>query len=133
MVFYVFAVIYQIFTKSTPPTLIGRRHTRSRYMSKSSFHILYGKVKLIRLFYVHLSITYNSQHEEKRNINFPWTLVYIKKLAFGFPWENYFTPGFVCSQHTAQLAKTPPSQGTYSHLGRMEPWRYISCAQRNSR
>ena len=33
--------------------------------------------------------------------NFPWSLGYIRKLAFGSPWGSYFTPGFVCSQHMA--------------------------------
>ena len=32
--------------------------------------------------------------------NFSWSLGYIRKLAFGSPWGNYFTPGFVFSQHT---------------------------------
>ena len=32
---------------------------------------------------------------------FPWPLGYIRRLAFGSPWGSYFTPGFVCSQHTA--------------------------------
>ena len=27
------------------------------------------------------------------DINFPWSLGFIKKLAFGSPWGNYFTPG----------------------------------------
>ena len=29
--------------------------------------------------------------------------------------------------------QTPPSQGTNSHLSRVEPRRFIYCAQRNSR
>ena len=33
------------------------------------------------------------------DINFPWSLGFIRKLAFGSCWGNYFTPGFVCSQH----------------------------------
>ena len=37
-----------------------------------------------------------------------------------FPWGNYFTPGFECSQHTAsrniKYAQTLPSHGTNSHL-----------------
>ena len=69
--------------------------------------------------------------------NFPWSLGYIRKLAFGSPWGNYFTPGFVCSQHTAprniKLAQTQPSQSTSSHLGRVETLKFISCALRNSR
>ena len=32
--------------------------------------------------------------------NFPWPLGYIRKLAFRSPGGSYFTPGFVCSQHT---------------------------------
>ena len=47
------------------------------------------------------------------DINLTWWLGYIRKLAFGSPWGNYFTPGFVYSQHTApknnKLAQTPPS------------------------
>ena len=58
--------------------------------------------------------------------NFPWSLDYIVKLAFRYPWGNYFTPGFVSSQHTVQesikLAHTPSSQGS-----RVEPQRFISC------
>ena len=34
-------------------------------------------------------------------IHFPWSLGYIRKLVFGSPWGNYFTPGFVCNQHKA--------------------------------
>ena len=68
---------------------------------------------------------------------FPWSLGYIRKLTFGSPWGYYFTPGFVCSQHTApmniKLAQIQPSKGTTSHIGRVEPRRYISCALRNSR
>ena len=60
--------------------------------------------------------------------NFPWSLAYIRKLAFGPPCGNYF----VCSQHTAPknttLAQTQLSQGTDSHLGRVELRRFISCA-----
>ena len=56
--------------------------------------------------------------------------------VFCSPWTNYFTPGFVCGQHTApgniKLAQTPLSQGTNSYLGRVDPRRFISCAQRNS-
>ena len=56
--------------------------------------------------------------------NFPWSFGYIRKLAFESPWGNYFTPGLVCRQYTAhmniKLAQTPPSQGTNSHLGRVE-------------
>ena len=33
--------------------------------------------------------------------NLPWSLGYIRKLEFVSPWENYFTPGFMCSQHMA--------------------------------
>ena len=33
--------------------------------------------------------------------NFLWSLGYIRKLVFVSPWGNYFTPDFVCSQHTA--------------------------------
>ena len=70
------------------------------------------------------------------DINFSWSLDYIRKLAFGSPMINYFTPGFVCSQHAApkniKLAQTLSSKGTNSHLGRVEARRFISCAQRNS-
>ena len=64
--------------------------------------------------------------------NFPKSLGYIRKLAFRSLWGNYFTLGFVC------IHKTAPSnilhrQGTNSHLGRVEPRRFISCALRNSR
>ena len=58
------------------------------------------------------------------DINFPWSLGYIRKLVFGSPWGNYFTPSFVCSQHTVprniELTQTSPSHGTNSHLGRVE-------------
>ena len=68
--------------------------------------------------------------------NFPSSLGYIiRKLVFGSPRGNNFTPSFVCSQLTAprniKLAQTLPS-GTSSHLGREEPWRFISCGHRNS-
>ena len=40
------------------------------------------------------------------------------------PRGNYFTPGLVCSQHTAPmnitLAQTPSSQGTNSHIVRLD-------------
>lgn len=56
--------------------------------------------------------------------DFPLSLGYIRKLAFRFPWENYFTTGFVCSQQTApgnvKLAQTQDSQGTNSHLGEVK-------------
>ena len=43
--------------------------------------------------------------------NFHWSLGYIRKLAFGSCWGNYFSPSFVCSQHMAprniKLAQTP--------------------------
>ena len=49
------------------------------------------------------------------------------------PWRNYLTPGFVYSQHTAPMnIKTPSSQDTSSHLGQIEPRRFITCAQTNS-
>ena len=35
------------------------------------------------------------------DINLPWSLGYISKLAFGAPWGNFFTHSFMCSQHTA--------------------------------
>ena len=57
--------------------------------------------------------------------NFHWSLCYSRKLEFGSHWGNYFTPSFVCSQQTApryiKLAQTLPSQGTNSHIGRVEP------------
>ena len=31
------------------------------------------------------------------DINFSWSLGYIRKPVFGPPWRNYFAPGFVCS------------------------------------
>ena len=69
--------------------------------------------------------------------NFPWSLFYIMKLAFWSPGGKYFTSGVVCSQHMApgniQHAQTQTSQDTNSHLGRVEPRRFICCAQRNSR
>ena len=43
----------------------------------------------------------------------PCSLHNIRKLVFGSPWGNYFTPGCVCSQHTAprniKFAQTQPS------------------------
>ena len=69
--------------------------------------------------------------------NFPWSLGYIRKLAFGSPWGNYFTPGFVCSQHTVprniKLAQKQPSQGTNSHLLSSRASEIHFCALRNSR
>ena len=66
--------------------------------------------------------------------NFPWSLGYIRKLAFGCPWGNYFTPSFVCTTYGAQefkLAQTPPLRvGNNSCLGWVEPRRYISCTQK---
>ena len=61
----------------------------------------------------------------------------LKKLVFGSSWGNYFIFGFVFSQHTAprniKLTQTQRSQGTKSHIGRVEPRIFISCFQRNSR
>ena len=58
------------------------------------------------------------------------------KLTFRSPWGELSTPGFVCSQHTVsrniKLAQALPSQSTNSNLDRVEPRRFISCAQRNS-
>ena len=42
--------------------------------------------------------------------NFPWSLGFIRKLAFGSPWGNYFTTGFVCIQHTAPKNIKLPSK-----------------------
>ena len=62
-------------------------------------------------------------------LNFSWSLDYIRELVFGSPSGNYFTPSFVCSQHTAprniKLAQTQPSQGTNSHIGRVKSWGFI--------
>ena len=38
--------------------------------------------------------------------NFPWSFDYIRKLAFGSPWGNYFTPGFVQPTYGAQEYQT---------------------------
>ena len=69
------------------------------------------------------------------DINF-WSFGYIRKLAFGALWQNFFTLGFVWSQHTAprniKLTQTPCSQGTNSHLVEWSLGDFISCAQRNS-
>ena len=50
--------------------------------------------------------------------------------------RKLFHSQYCCSQHTVprniKLAQTPQFQGTNSHLGRVEPRRFISCAQRNS-
>ena len=59
---------------------------------------------------------------------------YIRIVAFRYPWGNYCTPSFGCSQHTAprhiKHAQTPPSHGTYSHIDQVKLRRYISCAQK---
>ena len=68
--------------------------------------------------------------------NLPWSLGYIRKLAFWSPWGNYFNPGFLCRQQKAsrniKLAQIQPSQGNNSHLDRVESQRFISCSLRNS-
>ena len=70
---------------------------------------------MVKLIVLHAYLTFN----------FPWLLGYIRKLAFGTPWGNYFTPGFVCSQYKAprniKLSQTKTSHGTNSHLGPVEP------------
>ena len=71
-------------------------------------------------------------------INFPWSLGYLRKLAFGSSRGNYFTHDFVWKQHTAPRNITVdqtllPSQGTNSQLGQVELRGFISSAQRNSR
>ena len=51
------------------------------------------------------------------------------------PWGNCFTPGSCAANISAQkfkLAQTQPSQGTNSDLVQVEPWRFISCALKNS-
>ena len=71
-------------------------------------------------------------------INFPWSLGYIRKLMFGSPsLGNYFTPSLCAANilhapRNIKLAQTLPSQGPNSYIGRVKPWRFISCAQRNS-
>ena len=71
--------------------------------------------------------------------NIPWSLGYSRKLDFGSPWGNYFTIGFVCSQHNYSnqeyqtCTDTALSGYLNSHLGRVEPRRFNSCALRNSR
>ena len=75
---------------------------------KKKLPVLVGPLLAIQLF------------SHQLTLNFPWSLSYIRKLAFGSPWGNYFTPGFVYSLHTApwniKFAQTPPSQGTNSHI-----------------
>ena len=69
--------------------------------------------------------------------NFSLSLGYMRKLALRSPRGNYFTSGFVCSQHTAprniRLTQSPPSQGTNSHLGQVEPRKFIACVLRHLR
>ena len=62
----------------------------------------------------------------------PWAT-----LAFRSPWRNYFTPVFFCAANiwnpviSNMHRHNPPTlSGTNSHLGRVEPQRFISCAQR---
>ena len=67
------------------------------------------------------------------DINFPWSLAYISVWVY---LGKIFRSQFVCSQHTAprniKLTQIPPSQDTNLHLSRVEPQKFISCAQRNS-
>ena len=67
------------------------------------------------------------------DINLPWSLGYIGIYHLGLPGET-ISLWFV-SQHmpprNLKFAQTPPSEGTNSHLSRVEPWRFISCAKRN--
>ena len=72
------------------------------------------------------------------DINFPRSLDYIRKLAFGSPWGNYivFHSRFMCSQHTSprNIKPTQTYQATNSYLGRAEPRGFILMpVRRNSR
>ena len=75
-----------------------------------------GKVKVTIFGRVYIS--YSAVGHPLTN-NFPWSMGYIRKLAFESPWGYYLTPGFVCIQHTEprniKLAQTPPAQGTWIH------------------
>ena len=53
--------------------------------------------------------------------NFPWSLGYIRKSTFRVsPGETISLPFFFVAPRNFKLAQTPPSQGTNSHLDRVE-------------
>ena len=70
------------------------------------------------------------------DINFLWSLDNISKLAFKFFGETISLP-VLCKVNIrhpgiSNLHRHRHLKGTNSHLGRVEPWRFISYAQRNS-
>ena len=64
------------------------------------------------------------------DINSPCSFGYIRKLAIEFPYGNYFTTFFVCTQHKAP--RSIRLTETILLLGRVEPRRFFSCALINS-
>ena len=73
-------------------------------------------IKVQKLLVLVGSLTAFQPYSHPLTFNFSWSLGYIKKLVFGSPFGNYFTPGFVRSQHTAprniKHAQTLPFHGT---------------------
>ena len=53
------------------------------------------------------------------DINFPWSLVYIRKIAFGSPYRNYFTLGFVGEYGTQEWHTCTDTALSGYHL---TPW-----------
>ena len=100
-----------------------------------------SKYVLLRVFYFyHISYSLNlpvfdraafsySVVQPPLDINFPWSLGYIRKLAFRSLGKSFHLQ-FVWSQQMVpkniKLAQTLFSQGTNSHLGWVEPLRFIS-------
>ena len=117
----------QLYMVRPTSALSNYRSPLSRlYLCGSGAHpgsMLFIKLKLPVLICLHSTIQSFSHH--MTIINLLRSFGYIMKLGFGSPWQNYFTPGFVCSQHMAprniKFAQTLPSHCTNSHLGRVEP------------
>ena len=53
------------------------------------------------------------------DVNFPLSSIYIRKLAFGSPWGNYFTPGFVCN------IRRPVASNVHSHRPHRVPIHFL--------
>ena len=65
---------------------------------KRSFPYLWKKNSVFSFYPFGRAAFSYSAVQQTFDINFPWLLGYIKKLAFGSSWGNYFTTGFVCTQ-----------------------------------